>query len=292
MEGMAEAMEGDDTALSDMTERLGALEGMVSGASDEIAALGQMLSDNFGQVMTVCEQLRSDLDRRISSLEERIGEVAADLGSRMSETATEQTEALRAALQSQPAPAQSPTAENEAPSDPEQAPRAALPEGLHMAGEARGVGETFVLAGGAVRAFVQRADAGSGRAQLSVNRVATDLAVGETMVVPHATGACRLVVAAVTGDGVAIGSDCDVPAGDGTLGAAFVPGNVAMLADGKLRVFVSGIFGDEVRLAMNGLETQRVRVGEAHEVDVDDARCSVSVTGVRDNSVMLAGTCP
>jgi hypothetical protein len=289
MADMAETLEGDDDALVEVTERLAALEKAVSGAASEVAGLGETLSDRSGEVASVGEQIRSDLDERISALEMRIDDVAADLGNRMSETASEQTEALRAALETRPAPASAPDPEPEQPAEPVSEAPEALPPELRVTGETRGTGETFVLAGGSVRAFVQQANAQDGRARLSVNRVSSDLAVGEIVVVPHADGACRLGVAAVTEDGVSIGSDCDMPADDATLGDAYAPGTLALLADGQLRVFVSGIFGDEVRLALNGLETRRMRVGEAHEVE--DTNCSVSVTGVRGNSVLLAGTC-
>lgn len=291
MDDMADAMDGDGNALAEMTERLAAIEEKVSENGSEVAAVGETVSDNSGAVETVGAQIRDDLGDRISALETRLDEAAADLSARMSETAAEQTETLRTALKAEPAPEDVAAAAGEPESDTEGGSREALPEGLRMAGETRGIGETFVLADGAVRAFVQQADAQQGRARLSVNRVSSDLAVGETVVVPHSDGTCRLGVAAVTGDGVAIGSDCDVPADDGTLGEAYTPGNLAMLADGKLRVFVSGIFGDEVRLALNGLETRRVRVGEPHDIEVEDTTCSVAVTGVRGNSVLLAGTC-
>lgn len=103
------------------------------------------------------------------------------------------------------------------------------------------VGQTFVLAGGAVRAFVQRLDAGAGAARLSVNGATSDLSVGETVVVSHAGGACRLGLAGVGAAGVRLVSDCDMAGGDGALGTAYAPGQTAMLGDGLLRVFVSGL---------------------------------------------------
>lgn len=289
MEGMAEALDGDDDALSDVTDRLTAIEDMMSGASDEFATIGETISDNAGLVARVGAQIRSDLDERITALETRIDDIPADLGTRMSETMSEQTEALRAALETRPAAAPDPDPEQMA--EPVSEASESLPPELRMTGETRGIGETFVLAEGAVRAFVQRIDVQGGTALLSVNRDATQLAVGEAVVVPHGGGACRVGLAAVSGDGVRLGSDCDVPLDDGALGAAYVPGSLAMLGDGQLRVFVSGIFGDEARLAINGLETLRVRVGEDHPVTVGDTNCSVSVTGIRGNSVLLAGTC-
>lgn len=295
MDGVAALVAGDEAAMDGVTERLEALEEAVEVSSGAVAALDATVSDQTGAVATLADRMPGDLDARISALEARIDTAAADLGSTISDTAAAQTETLRAALEAQPAPVpaaapETGTASAEA-DGAEDASRVALPEGLRMEGEARGVGETFVLAGGAVRAFVQRADAQAGRAQLSVNRVSSDLAVGETVVVSHAGGACRVGVAAVTEGGVRIGSDCNTPAEGAALGDAYAPGNLAMLADGQLRVFVSGIFGDEARLAINGLETRRVRVGDTQSVTMGEASCSVTVNGIRGNSVLLTGGC-
>ncbi|MEI4232136.1 hypothetical protein [Roseovarius sp. D22-M7] len=297
MDGIAALVAGEEAAMDGVTARLEALEEAVEVSSGAVAALDETVSDQAGAVATLAERmpgdLGADLGARISALEARIDTAAADLGSTIADTATAQTETLRAALQAQPAPAPAPETETtSAETDgAEDASRVALPEGLRMEGEARGVGETFVLADGSVRAFVQRADAQAGRAQLSVNRVSSDLAVGETVVVSHAGGACRVGVAAVTGAGVRIGSDCNTPAEGAALGDAYAPGNLAMLADGQLRVFVSGIFGDEARLAINGLETRRVRVGDTQSVTMGEASCSVTVNGIRGNSVLLTGGC-
>jgi hypothetical protein len=259
MEDLSEVVEGDDAALSEVSERLAALEESVSGNAGAVA---------------------SDLGERIAALEARIDTVAEDIGSQISETAEAQAEAVRGALKAQPDAAPEPEAEAAAVS----APQAETPEGLAMVAGARGVGETFVLAGGAVRAFVQRADAETGTALLSVNGGTAQLSPGEVITVRHEAGACRLALGEVGADGVRIGSDCDMPAGEGT---AYGPGEMASLGDGQLRVFVSGILGDAARLAINGLDTQSLRVGESHSVE----NCTVSVTGIRGNRVLLDGGC-
>ena len=259
MEDLSAAVEGDDAALSEVSERLAALEESVSGNAGAVA---------------------SDLGERIAALEARIDAVAEEIGSQISQTAEAQAEAVRGALEAQPTAAPEPEAEAAAVS----APQAETPEGLAMLPEARGVGETFVLAGGAVRAFVQRADAEAGTALLAVNGGTAQLSPGEAITVRHEAGACRLALSEVGADGVRISSDCDMPAGDG---AAYGPGEMASLGDGQLRVFVSGILGDAARLAINGLETQSLRVGESHSVE----NCTVSVTGIRGNRVLLDGGC-
>jgi len=266
MEDLSETVQGDDAALSEVSERLAALEESVSGSADAVSGLG--------------EQVAGDLGERIAALEARIDTVAEDIGSQISQTAEAQAEAVRGALEAQPAAAPEPEAEAAAVS----APQAETPEGLAMVAGARGVGETFVLAGGAVRAFVQRVDAEAGTALLSVNGAAAQLSPGEAITVRHSAGACRLALGEVGSDGVRISSDCDMPAGEGT---AYGPGEMASLGDGQLRVFVSGILGDAARLAINGLDTQSLRVGESHAVE----NCTLSVTGIRGNRVLLDGGC-
>lgn len=259
MEDLSAAVQGDDAALSEVSERLATLEESVSGNAGAVA---------------------SDLGERIAALEARIDTVAEDIGNQISQTAEAQAEAVRGALEAQPAASPQPEADAAAVS----APQAETPEGLAMVTEARGVGETFVLAGGAVRAFVQRVDAEGGTALLSVNGGTAQLSPGEAITVRHEAGACRLALGEVGAEGVRISSDCDMPAGDGT---AYGPGEMASLGDGQLRVFVSGILGDAARLAINGLDTQSLRVGESHSVE----NCRVSVTGIRGNRVLLDGGC-
>ncbi|MEQ8902631.1 MAG: hypothetical protein RID11_16790 [Roseovarius sp.] len=266
MEDLSAAVQGDDAALSGVSERLAALEASVSGNAEAVAGLGT--------------QVAGDLGERIAGLEARIDAVAEDIGSQISQTAEAQAEAVRGALGAQPAAARQPEAATGAVS----APPVATPPGLSMRAEARRVGETFVLADGAVRAFVQRVDAEAGTALLSVNGAAAQLSPGEAITVRHDAGACRLALSEVGADGVRISSDCDMPAGDG---AAYGPGEMASLGDGQLRVFVSGILGDAARLAINGLDTQSLRVGESHSVE----DCTVSVTGIRGNRVLLDGGC-
>ncbi len=73
----------------------------------------------------------------------------------------------------------------------------------------------------------------------------------------------------------------------------FRPGQTVRLADGALRVFVSGLASDgsAARIAVNGVATQSVGVGESVDVTVDDRDCTVTVTGVGDGMVGLEGSC-
>jgi hypothetical protein len=268
---VAETMKGDDDALA--------------GLSDRLAALESAVAERTGAAVAASEQAAGVIGERLSALEERIEGVAGDLGARISETVTEQTAALRGALAERPAPAPAPAPETPPPA----VPSAAI-SGLSEVGPARRVGETFVLAGGTVRAFVQRIDADSGAARLSINGESTDLSVGETAVVSHAGGACRVGLAGLGADGLRLVSDCD---GGGTAGcgSAHAAGETAILAEGALRVFVSGAVGDKARLAINGLTTELVGVGESRSVAVDGRTCTLRVTGIRGASVLLDASC-
>ncbi|MGX0901991.1 hypothetical protein ACSSV8_000548 [Roseovarius sp. MBR-79] len=277
---------GVERAMGPVTEAAQGDKDVLAGLSDRLAALETAVTGTAGDAVAVTEEAMAAFGARLGALEGRIEGVAADLGARISETASEQVAALRGALDARPAPEPAPAPEvAAAPS------HAANIEGLSDAGAARGVGQTFVLAGGAVRAFVQRLDAGAGAARLSVNGATSDLSVGETLVVSHAGGACRLGLAGVGADGVRLVSDCDNAGGGDALGTAYSPGEMAILGDGLLRVFVSGAIGDRARLAINGLETELVGVGERRSVTIVGRGCSLSVTGIRGTSVLLDGGC-
>lgn len=71
------------------------------------------------------------------------------------------------------------------------------------------------------------------------------------------------------------------------------PGNIEMLADGALRVFVSAVDDADAtaRIAINGIETQMLRVGRSARVDVDGQSCSVTLDGIDRGHVQLSGSC-
>ena len=105
-----------------------------------------------------------------------------------------------------------------------------------------------------------------------------------------------------------LGSDCGAAASGGSeeggeSEAAAAPaeapedghraGEVASLADGKLRVFVSGLAddGSAARIAVNGVQTQLVNAGESVEVETGEGACTVTVTGVGNGMVGLEASC-
>lgn len=150
-----------------------------------------------------------------------------------------------------------------------------------------GIGETAVFADGNVRVFVSRLDVADRSARLSVNAQDMHVTAGHATVVRHAGGTCLVGVSAISSSGAVITSDCDTP----LAGPTFSAGETAILEDGALRVFVSGILSGDARLAINGLDTQTVSVGDVLEVVSGDQTCTVSVSGIRDGSLALNGVC-
>ncbi|MBN9887346.1 hypothetical protein [Salipiger abyssi] len=163
-----------------------------------------------------------------------------------------------------------------------------------------GVGETALFDDGRVRAFVSRLDPQGGSVRLAVNGGLVALGAGGSA--PVAGGDCSVAVMALRDGRVTLGSDCGgageraeaAPAEAGKVPEeGYRPGHMARLADGALRVYVSGLGADgsAARLAVNGIETEMVATGSSLEVEVDGKACSVTVTGVGGGLVGLEGAC-
>ena len=101
------------------------------------------------------------------------------------------------------------------------------------------------------------------------------------------SGACHIGVASVSADGVGVSSDCDTPLS----GPSYRAGQTAVLADGALRVFVSGVLNGEARLAVNGYTQKTVPPSGAHKLAIGEQSCNVTVTGIREGAVSLTGDC-
>ena len=262
-EASGAAVSAQEAAMAAIEERFGALEAQVEEAAGAAAAL----SDDLGAKMS---EMQQGLASRIDAV---------------TEGAQAQVAALRDEFASAPTTGTAGSAET-----------AAAPAAGMAAAETRSVGETAVLADGALRVFVSRLDTEAGTARLSINGTDTTLAVGDAATVALESGDCAVSVVSIGADGVALASDCgeaavaDVPAAPE---AGFRPGEVAILADGALRVFVSGLAADNsaARLAINGLSLETVASGGFVDVASGDKSCTVSVTGVGNGLVGLDGSC-
>ncbi|MBP7003321.1 hypothetical protein [Amaricoccus sp.] len=148
-------------------------------------------------------------------------------------------------------------------------------------------GETAVLSDGAVRVFVSRIDEGAGTAAVRVNGADMTLAVGAPQTLATEGGDCKLSLDAVGGGKAGVSAACGdaLPAPEGV-----APGETVALAEG-LRVFVSGVTDTGARIAVNGVGTRTVGVGESIEAKVGEQTCQVSVTAVDRGRVALGYTC-
>lgn len=289
MSTVSETMQGEGDAVAALSERIDALEAAIAENAESVAGLGEQVSTDVGARVDA-------IGARVSELSDSLGAQIAETSERLSQTASEQAAQIETALANLPERAEEAVEEvaasSDAPAEEASEDTAEAPaNGLETSGEALGVGQTASLAEGGVRAFVQQFDAEAGTAVLSVNRESSRLAVGESVVARHAGGACRVGLGGVSAAGVEITSDCDTEAGSEALGDGYGVGSVALLADGALRVFVSGILGGDVRLAINGLETEVVSVGDTIDVDTQSGVCSVTVTGIRETMVSMTASC-
>lgn len=281
----------------------------VSGArvDDKIADAMSRVDEAANTAASVQQEAMAAVEERFGALETQLGDTAAaaaeltaGLGAQMTEmqqglaaqieavsqSAEAEVAALRDALASAPVAGAGDAVESIAAPASDAAPVAT-----------KTVGETAVLADGALRVFVSRLDAEAGAARLSINGADTTLAVGEASTVSLESGDCVVSVVSLGADGVSLASDCGGAAAAADVPAApeegFRPGELAKLADGDLRVFVSGLAADNsaARLAINGLALETVASGSTVEVTSGDKSCSLSVTGVGNGLVGLEGTC-
>lgn len=148
-------------------------------------------------------------------------------------------------------------------------------------------GEAAVVSDGALRVFVSRLDEEKGTAHVRVNGTDLVLALGKPQTVAGQDGECQLTLDAVGGGKAAISGAC----GDALpepAGAA--PGTMVNLAEG-LRVFVSGVTETAARIAVNGVQTVTVPLGQSVEAEAGDKSCTVTVDGIDRGRVALGYAC-
>jgi hypothetical protein len=277
------------------------VEDVDAAVAQRLDAAAEAADGRFAQLESTIGQLSTDLNGRLDELRtgvdsgtRTVGDVATRLGSDLEglgqsltskiETSTASHLAalesglagLRGRISEAPAAegAAAPPA-NAAPADP-----AAAPEG-------HGPGQTAVLSDGALRVFVSRIDEAAGTARVQVNGTDMTLTVGQPETLASAQGDCRVTLDAVAQGQAAVSGACGdaLPAPEGT-----APGTTVQLAEG-LRVFVSGVAEDGARIAINGVDTQLVPVGQSVEVTVGEQTCSVSVENIDRGHVALGYVC-
>ena len=287
MDGMGASMKEQFAALS---ERLDALDEKATAAADSSGL------DSLGaQIETLAGDLKSSIAAQSDAAAQSIAALGDRIGSAAQNATAEVNDAAAAAADA------ASDAAAEAAEIAETGVEAGSAEGL-------GAGATAILADGSVRAFVSRVTEDGAR--VSVNGELVTLAVGEST----AAGDCSVTLdgidggkaslsAACTGEGDASGEDAaaaEAPA-EGDAAAATEEaapieggtgiGQTAMLGDGAVRVFVSGIGADgsSARIAVNGVETRTVAAGDS--IETGEEGCTVTVDAIGAGSVALSYGC-
>ncbi|EPX76233.1 hypothetical protein [Salipiger mucosus] len=296
---LAPSQEAEAEAASAQQEAMTAQQETLAAMQERLAALEEAMPEGGASA----EDVQSAVSEQLAGFEESLSARLAEL----SEATQSQAENLRGSL-------------DELASGLEQSARVAAAavasngggggggatEGMEVT-EPLTVGQTALFAEGGVRAFVSRINAQAGSVRLSINGETTEIGVGGAAPVSIEAGDCSVAVMGLESEGVTLGSDCSdaQPSGamEGDAEAAgsappapeegFGVGEVAQLADGALRVFVSGMAqdGTAARIAVNGVTTQVVGSGESVEVQSGEQSCTVTVTGVGDGMVGLEGAC-
>ncbi|TCP38709.1 hypothetical protein [Rhodovulum marinum] len=263
------ALEGQVGAL---TQRIGELEASLAAATEKAEAQAAVIAETAA------------LGSRLAETVQGIGEISETAGTAQS------TEPAGAAAAMETIAA-APKAEE--PAEP--AATAAAEGGT-------GVGETAILADGAIRAFVSRVDEAGQTARLSINGALSEVAAGDTIAVAADGQDCSVSVDAIGGGTVSLSASCTAaeaePAaeepGSGSAAAAAAEGTMvgvgetALFGGSEVRVFVSRVTADAAVIAVNGLATTTLAVGGS--IPVGDA-CNVALAGVEGNAAALGYAC-
>ncbi|MCO8144989.1 hypothetical protein NHN26_07100 [Rhodovulum tesquicola] len=251
-----------------------------SGTEDaEIESRVAALNDRIGELESSLAEVTERADAQAAVIAE-----TATLGSRLAETVQGLGEVSGSVAQTAAAPA------------PAEAPEAA-PETAAAAAPGTGVGETAILADGAIRAFVSRVDAAGQMARLSMNGMMSDIAAGRSVTLAVDGQTCDVTADAIADGKVSLSAECAAtatesaaaPAGIGD-GTGIAVGETAIFGDGAVRVFLSRVdaAAGTARIAVNGLATTTLAVGESVEAD---GACSVALGGVEGNRASLGYAC-
>jgi hypothetical protein len=248
---------------SDVGGRLDGIAGSVDTGARSVADFGAKLG---GEVEALGQLLHGAIDKSSADHLAALESGLAGLRGQLSAPAPAAGEAVAPAAAATPAAAAAPSA---------------APEEGHTPGQ------TVVLSDGALRVFVSRLDEAGGTAHVRVAGEDLALTLGKPAIVTGDAGECQVTLDALGGGKAALSGVC----GDALpepAGAA--PGSVVDLAEG-LRVFVSGVSDEGARIAVNGVQTVTLPVGEAIEAKAGDQTCRVSVDAVDRGRVALGYTC-
>lgn len=292
-EASAQAASSTQEALARLEERLGTLEQAVNDSKVDPSALTEGVRASTEGMSAKLDEMQTALSTKISdtskSQTEAMKTALSDISNGIEESARIAASAVAAAGGG------SASGENGSSEAMSASDTAELSEPM-------GVGETAIFADGALRVFVSRLDAQSGSARLSINGKSSMLGAGGTTHASVGEQTCAVSVMALTDDGVTLGSDCKGAAQEEAEQQAAAseapengmkPGNAVSLADGAVRVFLSSVDDQSgsARIAVNGVTTQRVAVGDSVEVSSGDQNCTVTVTGVGQGQAAFDAKC-
>jgi hypothetical protein len=263
-----------DDAHAREEERIGKLE---AGLTQLAGDLGARIDGISGTVDTGAKSV-ANVGEKIGTDVEALGQ---SLQGAIEKSSSEHLAALESGLASLRGQmsAAAPSAGGEQPAAP--AAAAEAPENGY------GPGEAAALSDGALHAFVSRLDEEKGEAHVRANGTDLVLAVGKPETVSGQNGDCQLTLDALGGGKAALSAVC----GDALPEPAGVaPGAVVDLAEG-LRVFVSGVSETGARIAVNGVQTVTVPLGQSVEAQAGDKACTVPVDAIDRGRVALGYTC-
>ena len=257
-----------------------------AGLSEEITGLGASLTSAIADQQSAAQGQFDTLSASLAGL--AAGGVAA-VASNAGATATDTDTAEAAA----PAAAE---AEDAGASDTAEAGSGdtegtAAPMSGSGSGDGLGVGQTAVFADGALRVFVSRLDAEAGEALVAINGLETAaVTVGRFRNAMAGETLCRVTLDGISDDGAELSHLCgdDVPAPSGA-----TVGQTIALSDGGARVFVSRIDAelDQARVAINGLDTVDLMIGETVDVEVDGQSCGLTLESLDRGHADLSVSC-
>jgi hypothetical protein len=275
-ETIAERVEALDTKLDSVAASVAESADPASieaALAERIEGLGARLEGLGGSLSGIGSEVGSTLSRELGALGERLS-----------------------ALTARPMPGTPP---DEAAPAPETGSASDLPAPDPAAatgvGERIGIGQTAVLADGALRVFLSRVDAEGQSARVAVNGQAT-----ETLVLGNGltAGDCRVTLTGIEGREAIVDAVCGAEAaaapaaetaGAAGAGSGIGIGETAVFADGALRVFLSAILpdGSGARVAINGQETVTIAAGE----NVAAGDCTLTLAGIDGRQASFAADC-
>lgn len=287
-----------DAASTAQSERVAAIETQMTDLGGRVDAIGQQVASGAEAVQGMGERLGTN----ISDLGTSIGDSVSSIGDSVNAAGASSLAAIQSGLASledrignSPAPAatgagsadSSGAAPEEGGAEQAEAGGAAATPVATGVPAGNGVGETVSISDSA-RVYISRVDDEAGEAVLYVNGTPTRLAAGESAPFEASGQECQITLAAIDRGHATISGACgsDLPDPTGT-----APGSLATLAEGAVRVFVSGVDQDSARIAVNGVTTQDVELGQSVDVAAGEQTCTVTVTGVDRGHVSLDANC-